>query len=470
MIELEEPAASTGWPDYRAVWRWHFYAGLFCIPFVVLLSISGSIYLFKNEIDAWIDRPYDHLDVKGYPATAADQTTAALASVPGSSFKAYELPHAADSAVRVIVNHDGKAIRVYLHPESLQVLKTVNEEDRLMRILHQFHGELLMGNRGSALVELAASWAIIMIFTGLYLWWPRGMKGLGGVVYPRMGRSSRVFWRDIHSVTGVWVSTLALLMLFSGLPWAKFWGDYLKSVRRLTGTAVARQDWTNGQPSVASPALDESDEHSDHHASLGHKQHGGNAPKDWSAIDRIVASVQPLNLPPPVAIAGPERGNAFWTAKSLTANRPISVDLELDGATGSIVSRKGFRDRQLIDKLVGIGSAAHVGRLFGWPNQMLGLITAGALILLCVSSVILWWRRRDRGVLGAPRIIVSRRLSFGFLMLVVMFGVYLPLFGASLIVVKLVESAVLSRIPRVRDWLGLRLPDPDVKTSASARW
>ena len=66
--------------------------------------------------------------------------------------------------------------------------------------------------------------------------------------------------------------------------------------------------------------------------------------------------MQPLNLPPPVAIAGPERGSDFWTAKSLTANRPISVDLELDGATGSIISRKGFRDRQLIDKLVGIGS------------------------------------------------------------------------------------------------------------------
>ena len=50
-----------------------------------------------------------------------------------------------------------------------------------------------------------------------------------------------------------------------------------------------------------------------------------------------------------------------------------------------------------------------------------------------------------------PRIIVSRRLSFGFLMLVAMFGVYLPLFGTSLIVVKLLEGAVLSRIPRVRD-------------------
>ena len=49
-----------------------------------------------------------------------------------------------------------------------------------------------------------------MIVTGLYLWWPRGGKGLGGVLYPRLGRSSRVFWRDLHGVTGVWISGLAL--------------------------------------------------------------------------------------------------------------------------------------------------------------------------------------------------------------------------------------------------------------------
>ena len=119
-----------------------------------------------------------------------------------------------------------------------------------MKVLFRLHGELLMGNRGSAVVELAASWAIIMIVTGLYLWWPRKAKTLGGIVYPRLGGGSRMFWRDLHGVTGFWISGLALFLLFSGLPWAKFWGDYLKNVRRLTGTAVARQDWTNGQSST----------------------------------------------------------------------------------------------------------------------------------------------------------------------------------------------------------------------------
>lgn len=41
---------------YRAVWRWHFYAGLFCIPLVITLAISGAIYLFKPQFERWADR------------------------------------------------------------------------------------------------------------------------------------------------------------------------------------------------------------------------------------------------------------------------------------------------------------------------------------------------------------------------------------------------------------------------------
>ena len=35
----------------QRLWRWHFLAGLVVCPFAILLSISGSIYLFKPQID-----------------------------------------------------------------------------------------------------------------------------------------------------------------------------------------------------------------------------------------------------------------------------------------------------------------------------------------------------------------------------------------------------------------------------------
>ncbi len=470
MSKPDRPSASKPWPDYRAVWRWHFYAGLFCIPFVVVLSISGSIYLFKAEIESWIDRRHDHLEVGGHPAPPAEQIRAALAAVPDSVLNAYELPQAGDSAVRVIVGRGGEAVRVYLHPETLRVLKVVAEDDRFMRLLFRLHGELLLGDRGSAVVELAASWAIIMIATGLYLWWPRGAKGLGGVVYPRLGSGSRAFWRDIHGVAGVWISGLALFLLLSGLPWAKFWGDYLKTIRRYTGTAVARQDWTNGRPSPLGPGASGAvglAEHGGHR--IGHRggRDGRSAPIDFAAADRIAATVRPLDLPPPVLISPPGGGSPDWSAKSLTPNRPSRVDLTMDGTTGAVKDRRDFRDRHLIDRIVGTGVAAHEGRLFGWPNQLLGLATACGLILVSVSAVILWWRRRGRGVLGAPKVLASPRFSLALLLLLAMFGIALPLFGLSLIAVKLLERVALSRIPGVRDWLGLPAPGVGVAMSAT---
>ena len=472
MIETAQPSNRKPWPDYRAVWRWHFYAGLFCIPFIIVLASSGSIYLFKPQVESWIDRHYDNLAIKDRPASAADQIRAALAAIPGSTLNAYEVLEDVGSAARVIVSKDGKATRVYLHPETLQVLKTVDEDARFMRTLFRLHGELLMGNRGSAVVELAASWAITMILTGLYLWWPRKAKTLGGIVYPRLGAGSRMFWRDLHGVTGFWISGLALFLLFSGLPWAKFWGDYLKNVRRLTGTAVARQDWTNGQPSTAEPkSAGPTGEHDDRHArsARGWRRDRGVTPSDLTAVDRIVATLRPLDLLAPVVIEPPASGSGDWTAKSMTPNRPRRVDLVVDGATGAIKERKDFKDRHLIDRIVGTGIAVHEGQLFGWPNQLLGLVTAVGLILLSVSSVIMWRRRREPGVLGAPGPAPRPQFSAGLFILIVLFGIYLPLFGASLLAVLLLETTVLRRIPRIRDWLGLQLPLAEsVTTEVSA--
>ena len=96
-------AGTQQWPDYRAVWRWHFYAGLFCIPFVVVLSLSGAVYLFKAELEAWSERAYDQLETTGPVAPVAAQIEAALAAVGESRLEGYELPQAEQAAARVIV-------------------------------------------------------------------------------------------------------------------------------------------------------------------------------------------------------------------------------------------------------------------------------------------------------------------------------------------------------------------------------
>lgn len=443
------------WPDYRAVWRWHFYASLFCMPFVIVLSISGAVYLFKPQIEAWLERSFNTLDVSGPRASIAEQVQAALAAVPDSTPNGYELPASERAAARVLVRHHDETIRVFVHPQTLEILGQQPEDERFMRQMFKLHGELWMGDRGSNLVELAASWTIIMIVTGLYLWWPRGAGRILGVFVPRLRSGSRVWWRDLHSVTGIWISAFALLLLATGLPWAKFWGNYFKSVRSITGTAVAQQDWTTGSERKRSGSSSGGEHGGDHGGGRKDDRSRSARSVDLSGFDRVAAAVEPLGLESPVVISPPSRAGANWSAKSMTQNRPHRVNLDVDGATGQIVRRENFADRHWVDRVVGVGIAAHEGQLFGWPNQLLGLLTAFGLVAMSVTGGILWWRRRDRGTLGAPQPAAPASWSWGLAAVVLLMAIYLPLFGASLIVMLVVERLILARVPSLSRWLGL---------------
>ena len=446
---------SRRWPTYTAIWRWHLYAGLFCIPFVLWLAVTGSVYLFKPQIEALIDRPYASVATPGPRATAASQAAAAVRAVPGSVLHRYQLPETDAQAVQVIVGRGKMETRVYVHPQTLAILKMIDEDRRLMRIVFRLHGELLAGAPGSYLVELAASWAIVTILSGLFLWWPRG-SGLAGVVYPRLRAGGRRFWRDLHGVTGFWISFMALFLLLSGLPWAKSWGAYLKTVRSIVEQQPVRQDWTTSRSEEArARAIADAGTRA---MMEDHAEHGGmtmaHMQSSYVPIDRIAATLRPLQLAPPVLIAPPTGIAAPWTAKSDAANRPLRTDLTLDSATGALLSRKDFAQRRLVDRLVGYGIAVHEGALFGWLNQLLNLLTATGLSLLAVSGIILWWRRRPSGKLGAPTARRHPPAAIGFTVLLLMLGVLLPLFGASLFLVALLDRFALGRFAVLGDWLG----------------
>ena len=461
MPELENvKAAEQSRRRYRAIWRWHFYAGVFCIPFVIWLSITGAIYLFRPQIERWLDRPYDHLQLTGVRATPEQIARAAVKAVPHSILHYYELPPNPTAAARVVVGVGVNEFRVYVHPVTQNVLYIINEDHRPMTLLAHLHGQLLVGRWGSYLIELAASWAIVMLFTGLYLWWPRQSEKLAGVIWIRFGKGQRIFWRDLHAATGLWVSAFALFLIVTGLPWANGWGAYFKSIRRMTGTAAIRQDWTTGRASelAARSALNNNTLNAmPDMPGMDHAEHTmlPTSSDAYAAFDRLVPLAASLGLAPPVKIMPAATPGAMWTIKSDSQNRTLRDVVQADPQTGAVVGRQNFNQTMLIDRIVGVGIATHEGQLFGVINQLLGLLTALGLVALCVSALVLWWKRRHVGVLGAPVPIEPPRWSFALIAAVIALAIYLPELGISIALTILVERFILSRIPAAQRWLGL---------------
>jgi uncharacterized iron-regulated membrane protein len=451
---------------YRLIWRWHFYAGLFCLPFVLWLATTGLIYLFKPQLEPLLERRYAHVTTAA-AQTASAQVAAALRAVPGSVLNAYVLPSSPEAATRILVGHGSELIRVFVNPATLQVLGVVRENDRFMRVIFYLHGELLLGSRGSMVVELAASWTILMLVTGLYLWWPRNAR-LGGTLYPRLRQGKRIFWRDLHSVTGLWISMFALLLLLSGLPWSKSWGGMLRTIRQTYAANTTAQDWTTGSASERAQIKAENTQVSDEramHAAMGMSMPGMDMggtpsaePMDYAPIDRLLPVIAAQHIAPPVLIAPPSQHAAHWTARSDADDRPRQTTIELDAATAAILKRTSFAQKPLLDRIIGYGIALHTGALFPPLNQILGVFTALGLMTLCTSAVVMWWRRRPAGVLGAPPASATARYPHALIALLIFLGIFLPLLGGSMLLVWLIEHLCLRRIERTRVFLGLSAP------------
>ncbi|WP_295638365.1 PepSY domain-containing protein [Novosphingobium sp.] len=451
---------------YRTVWRWHFYAGLLVKPLILVLALSGAAYLFKPQIERWEERSFQQQPVAG-TVLASAQVAAAQAALPGAKFIFYRLPERPGDAAMVHLALPGHAgMRdVFVSPQG-RVLGSLDPDARIIAWDRKVHGQLLLGRPGSWLVELAASWAIVMILSGLYLWWPRG-TGLAGVVWPRWTAHGRPFWRDLHAVAGFWVSSLALVLLITGLPWADVWGSAFKAVRAEMGWVKGRQDWTvGGRPAGGAGNLHAEHDHAAMMQAMPGMAHDTPARFDPVRFDAMVdhAHAEQLAFPavvvPPGAPAGeggagkPATG---WVVKSEAQDRPLRLTLRYDAGNGALVAREDFASRHPIDKVVAVGVAWHEGQLFGWVNQLIGLLTALMLVTLVVSGFVMWRRRKPESGLGAPPALTGPvwPRGWGFRVLALFLLVWLPLFTLSLVTVALVERLVLPRLPGLSRWLGI---------------
>ena len=446
---------------YRTVWRWHFYAGLFVMPMVLILAVTGSFFLWKPQIDRWEERAFQNLQT-GNAVVPSAQRDAALAAYPGSTFSSYRLPERPGDAALVHVALPGhRGMRdVFVSPKG-NVLGALDPDERLTALDQKIHGELLLGHQGSWIVELAASWAIVMIATGLYLWWPRDAR-LAGVIWPRLYLRGRPLWRDLHAVAGFWVSSLALVLLFTGLPWADAWGHAFKAVRAEFGLVKGKQDWTLGG---RAPDADDGSPHAGHDHAAMMAMPGMAMPMDMkmpmtgpsggdALFDLIVGKARGERLAFPVLISPPGGKHGGWTVKSDSQNRPERITINYD-KTGREKSRETFSDKHVVDRVVGYGIAWHEGQLFGLVNQIIGTATAIALIFLSISGFIMWRKRKPVQLLGAPPTAERSHVPTGLKLLFGVFLVWLPLFTASLAALWLFDRLALPRLPRAARWLGM---------------
>jgi uncharacterized iron-regulated membrane protein len=420
---------------YRAVWRWHFYAGLLTLPFLILLAVTGGLYLFRYEFDGLIHRDLKQVEIRASAMAAPSAMVAnALAAYPGQAVKFVppETPSAsAEATIRTI---EGARKVAYVDPYDGRVLGQLPDKGTVMWIVRQIHSLAYFGPVANGVIEIVGGWAILLVATGLYLWWPRGRSG--GVVSVRGDAKKRVFWRDLHAVTGAFAGLFIVFLAVTGMPWSVFWGDQVNR-------------WANGNnfgyPAGVRIAVPMSDEHL-HHAgptswSLEQARVPGSVARAAAPIglDAAVVKFDALGLTRGYAVNLPGGPTGVYTGSVYPKDLSRQRVIHLDQYSGEPLIDMSFADYGPFGKALEWGINVHMGQEFGLANQLLMLAVCLAIILMAVSAGVMWWKRRPAGSLGVPPLPPRKRTLYGVFAILGIGGVIFPLVGASLLAMLLLD-------------------------------
>ncbi len=460
MTDLRAPARPR--PGlFRAVWRWHFYASFLVIPVLLLLAVTGLIYLFRFQLEPLINR--DLMHVAQPPDTLAQpystQLVVAERAVPDGTALSMTEPSTPDrSTVFSFEMADGSSRDVYVDPYTLESLGSLDPETTLSGYAVRLHGELMAGTLGDAVIELAACWAIVMALSGYYLFargWRARRRNLA------RGRPGAAL-RHRHGLVGAFVGVGLLLLLVSGLPWTGFWGAQVQELATSRGTSL----WSTDHGAISDPtsALDESLPHS-HQDELPWAQEEQEVPTSdpSSAGDGSVANLDTAllvadgqGLRHPMTVAIPTEADGVFSVIGYAFDAPTDErTVHVDRYGAEVVSTYGFDDYPALAKVVSLGIGLHEGRALGGVSMTLSALMCVAVVFSCISGPLMWWRRRPERAtsVGAPRGRLPLRTTPALAVGLVVLGILLPFFGASLVLVLLLDHLVVRRLPRVAGWV-----------------
>ena len=424
---------------YRAVWRWHFYAGLLILPFLITLSITGAIYLFREEVDQFVHSDF-MLVTPGdeQRLTPTQIIEAALAAQPGRVVK-YTTPATDTRSTEITVQPEtGGRVAVYVDQYSGKVLETRPDRSTFAWTVRYLHSFRYFGPTPRLIIEIVGGWSILMVVTGICLWWPRGQSG--GVVSVRGAPARRVFWRDLHAVTGILVGGALVFLAVTGMPWSSVWGAKVNQ-------------WANGTnfgyPSGVRVEVPMSGQRLDDVARTAWSLEQARIPEVHApepgasaiGLDAAIARFDELGLHRGYTVALPSSETGVYSGSVYPDDLTFQRVIHLDQYTGAPLVDMSYADYGPLGRWLEFGINTHMGQTFGLTNQIVLAVVCAGIVLLSVSAAVMWWKRRPSGSLGVPPLPSDRRAFIGLFVILGIGGVLFPLTGLSLLVMLALDLA-----------------------------
>jgi uncharacterized iron-regulated membrane protein len=355
----------------------HLWLGLTSGIIVCFLGITGCILAFEQEIRSWTE---PSLFVKAEDKTYLPPSVLAAAAekkLDGKKVNGIEYHSKGKSALAYFYNDTEYKI-IAINPYSAEVLKVKNMNRDFFRVVLDGHFYLWLPPAiGQPIVATATLIFVVLMITGLILWWPKNKAARK----QRFSIKWNAKWRrvnyDLHNVLGFYMTWIAIFIALTGLVWGFQW--FAKSVYWVSSGG-------SSMPQDIHPPSDTTK-----------KQAGNISDSVWYTLMKQANENETVGIGFAASKTDPVEGSinhrpgTYYNSDYYHYDQYTGKELPVTG-----IYAGNYKDASVADKISRMNYDMHVGAVLGLPGKILAFMASLIAASLPVTGFYVWWGRRKK--------------------------------------------------------------------------
>ncbi|MDN3689615.1 PepSY-associated TM helix domain-containing protein [Cyclobacterium jeungdonense] len=373
--------------------KMHLWLGLSSGLVVFIVAVTGCLYAFQSEIQDLL-QPYRFVTPQETAVLPPSKIwEAADEALPGKHLHAVLYPTAERAAMAIYYSFEEHYYYfVYVNPYTGMVQKVKDEYADFFRIILDGHFYLwLPPEIGQPVVASFTLVFLVMVLSGLVLWWPKKKVNLKQALKIRWNARWRRKNYDLHRVLGFYVMVFALIFALTGLVWGFSW--FRDAVFYTT---------TGGKPFIEyyTPHSD-STQVSD-----------ANTPaidRVWAKMNSLYPDADWIEVHPAESEHGAIAANAnpdadtYWKMDYRYFDQYSLEEIPVDHVWGR------FPEAGFGEKLNRMNYDIHVGAIAGLPGKFLAFCLSALIASLPITGFMIWWGRRKKSNAGKEKQVLTKK-------------------------------------------------------------
>ena len=222
----------------------HLWIGLIIGILFFLIAISGAILTWQPELRHFIFK--QGIDPQeGSFILPSDLKTTLDKEFPEGDYRTAFFRER-DKTCEVLLYGQGTYYVAQMNPYTAELVHLQDMNTGFISTMIGLHRNLLLENFGRQVVHWVTLMFLILMITGLIIWWPASKRERKGRFTIKWGASPKKLNYDLHNVLGFYATWISIFTVITGL----FWGfevvkKGLKSVTNETGVVYEKPESSN---------------------------------------------------------------------------------------------------------------------------------------------------------------------------------------------------------------------------------